>query len=141
MTMNLDASREAFEEFLTEAQAGIPMEYPNVPDSATLRAAKDSKAMWGRLTIRDGAGFATDIGTNPNRRWPGIVIIDIFGPRDKGTKDLRTRATSIGNAMIGHTFSNILIRTPELLIIDKNKESPDWCHAQLTVPFELNQLT
>lgn len=139
--MNFDASRVAFETFVTPTLLGIPVEYDNAPDNAELKAAKEARTAWARLTVLQGTGFATEIGRKPNRRWPSLVIVSFFVPTNTGTKEARDRATTLAQAILDHSFTDILVRTPELIILGRDKESPDWYQVNLSVPFELNQLT
>lgn len=136
--IDFDHARSEFETYLVQAVTGVPTTYENAPDTAAVKTAKQTKASWCRISVKQGEGFATEIGTNPNRRWPGLVMISIFGQLNKGTKGVRDIASTIGQAVVGHAFDDILIRTPELTIMGKEQ---DWLMANLTIPFELNQLT
>lgn len=136
MSIDFDSTRSSFESFITEEITGVPTTYENAPDSLAVRTAKDNHTDWVRVTVKQASGFALEIGKNPTSRWPGLVMISLFGQLDKGTKSLRDRASSIASSVTGHHFTGVQVRTPEFNL---NGRDEDWYQATLTFPIQVDQ--
>lgn len=139
MSIDFDAARAAFETFITSDLTGCPTTYENAPDSAAVRAAKDVHTDWCRVIVKTATGIAVDVGPNKRIRFPGLVMITLFGQLDVGTKILRDRATVISDAIQANVFTGMQIRPPEFAT-GGDKED-DWNTASLNIPFHLDQIS
>ena len=124
-----------------------PIEYENVTESAALLAAKDAKESWIRVTIRDGDGQLTTIGSDSRRdRYVGVIIIQIFIPQKSpastsktGTSAGRILAVAISDIWNGYTGQPCLqIRTPSMNTIG---ELSGWFQINVNIPFQNDEIS
>lgn len=122
--------RKAIESRLKNAWTTTPIKFEKVPfdQIATPYVA---------LFILDGDGSQISLGTPALRRWPGIIMVQIFIPEDSGTQIERTYADSIGAIFDRAQFSSgssgtIRCRIPSIKSLGIIN---GWQQLNVTIPF------
>ena len=143
-----DTVRKFFEVNLGQGQiesvlslSPVPVEYDNViVRSGDLQDSKDNKTIWGRVSMREGAGGAASVGVESIRRYAGITIFSLFCERGEGTFNCRQYAAKITKHIIdkstGSTkVKDLLVRTPYTTIIGTTE---DWFQVNVTIPYQFD---
>lgn len=94
-------------------------------------------AAYVAIFIRDGEGIQISLGSPAVRRWPGIIMLQVFAPEMTGTRKAREYADSLGAIFDRVDFSSgnsglITCRTPSIEVIGARD---GWCQVNVTVPF------
>lgn len=111
-----------------------PIKYEGVP-------YKEAAVDYVALFIRDGEGVQISLGSPAVRRWPGLIILQVFVPEMTGTRKAREYADSLGAIFDRVDFSSgnsglITCRTPSIEVIGVRD---GWCQVNVTVPFRRNR--
>ena len=145
MLANFNKLRSVFESLITEDNVviegnKIPIDYENVPESDSLAATKKNKSgPWCRLAIRDNNSFAVNIGNNQLQRFFGLVIVQIFVPKNQGTKPHREIADVIADLIKQEKYANGLTsRDIELLMLG-DQAGDGWFQANISIGFEYDR--
>lgn len=138
--MSLDTERAVIEKRWqagwvadNSSNAMTPSQFEGVPFTQPADIA------WARLTVRHGEAFQASAGDPGNNvfRHPGVVMIQLFAPTSKGTKELRTLGELAGKVFRAKRVDNILFRTPSFALLDS--DGP-WARAMVKVPFYRDEL-
>ena len=79
-----------------DTQVADVLDLTTIYDNDPTPAPTDN-SMWCRLTILGGQSRRVTLGTK-EYRTPGVVIVQLFGPLDRGDSELLTAADSIVTA-------------------------------------------
>lgn len=126
-----EEERQAIEgRFATAWGATTPVKYENAP-------FKDTKAAHVALFIRRGEGLQASLGEVPLRRWPGVILVQVFIPSGSGTQQALEYASSIGAIFDRAEFSSgtsgrIRCRIPSVETVG---ERAGWFQVNVTVPY------
>ena len=110
----------------------MPIQYPNTPFQP------DPAVGFVRLSILGGQGnLAAIVGASSPTRFPGVIDIAIFRPREEGAKPGRSWADSLALILANQSLSSGTVRiityTPRL---DTLGERGDWHQSNLSIPFQ-----
>ena len=136
--IDIDSIRSSFEALVTDSSVSLPVQYENVPDSPSVESAKTGNNSWVRIAVREGAGSTISCGGSILRRYPGMVIVSLFYPKEAGTSSMRQKSSHIANILLTASITSTYVRTPIFEIIG---DTEDWFQGNLTVPFEADQVT
>lgn len=135
--MNFDAIRLAVETRLADWQVNgapptAPIAYDGVPNGPTLQDAIDNKQAWVRLTVLNGDGFTSEVGSSPRARRPGVISCQIFTPERQGSAEAYRLADSL-SAQLQYWSDGDL----ETLAASATRVGPSdgWFQVNLSVPF------
>lgn len=122
--------RKAIESRLQAAWTATPIRFENVPFVETDQP-------YVALFILDGEGQQISAGTVALRRWPGLIIVQVFERPDSGTQGIRTWADSLAAIFDRQQFSSgnsglIRCRIPSIVPIGIRE---GWFQLNVTVPF------
>ncbi len=119
----------------------LPTQYDNVnfnpPD-----------ALWARVNVLEGESIQVDIvgGVDKHReRTPGVLIVQLFQPMNKGEGDIRTMADKIKAAfravrVIGTAgVSDLLFRTPTVKRMGTDVKKEQW-QLNVSCPFQYDEI-
>lgn len=107
-----------------------PVKYESVPFRETVAA-------YAALFIRDGEGSQITLGTVATRRWPGVIIVQVFVPQDSSIRTAREYADGIGAIFDRAQFSSggsgvITCRVPSVEMIGVRN---GWLQVNVTIPY------
>lgn len=127
--MSFEDARRAIETRLETNWTTTPIRFENVPFQETMQP-------YVALFIRDGQGMQISLGTPALRRWPAVIVVQIFVPQDIGTKLAKTYADSIAAIFDRAQFSSgnsgtIRCRIPS---IEPVGITHGWHQTNVTVP-------
>lgn len=89
---------------------------------------------WVRLTIEDADAFQASMGATANiYRHPGLIIVSVFAPLNRGDKLALQYADSIAAIFRGWRTTGLRTYAPTLKRIGADDK---WYHVNVTVPFE-----
>lgn len=123
--------RAAIESRLATNWTTTPIKFENVP-------FKETMSPYVALVILVGEGLQVSLGTPVVRRWPGVIILQVFVPADTGTKLAKTYADTLAAVFERVQFSSgnsgtITCRIPSIEAVGiKN----GWHQTNVTVPFK-----
>ena len=118
------------ERFADECE--IPIEYPNQP-AFQKPDADDAEPLWGRLSIQDSDRNRVDFGgAKSRRRASGAMVVQLFYPQEKGTKDVDAAAKTLALLFQSVTISGVVFRTPNVRTIGRTGE---WWQVNVECPF------
>lgn len=125
-----DDERKAIEKRLADNWATTPIKYENVP-------FKETKAAYVALFILRGDGQQASLGSSVLRRWPGLIVVQIFVPAGSGTQMALGYANTVGALFDKAEFSTgnsgwIRCRTPSAQPVG---EKNGWWQVNVTVPY------
>ena len=130
--MNWDDERVAIEStFTTEWVSRTPIKYENAifeePNNRT----------WVALNILGGGGKPLSISPNGTHKTWGVIIVQIFGPKDAGTAPIKVLADAAALIFKDRNLSYgqsgvITTRTPALVTVGFRE---DWYQLNVEVPF------
>lgn len=129
--MSFEDERKAIEGRLEANWTTTPIRYENVP-------FKETSAPYVALFILNGEGQQASLGTPALRRWPGVIKVQVFVPRDTGTKLARTYADTIGAVFDRAQFSSgnsgtISCRIPSISHVGL---ANGWNQINVTIPYQ-----
>lgn len=132
--MSFRDAAQAIESRLQTNWTATPIQFENVP-------LAEPGAAYVALFIRDGEGVQISLGTPALRRWPGIIILQVFVPERTGTRKAREYADALATIFDRAQFSSgasgvISCHTPS---IDTVGTRDGWCQVNVTVPFQRNR--
>jgi hypothetical protein len=87
---------------------------------------------WIRATILPGEVIEGELGENGVGLRSGVLMIDVFGPRDVGTKQFFTYANQLEGLFRRKDLNGVLFGEPST--IDLGDEE-NWYHVQVSVNF------
>lgn len=122
--------RNAIESRMAANWTTTATRYENVP-------FKETADPYVALFIRDGEGTQVSLGTVALRRWPGLIIVQVFVKPDTGTKLAKTYAETIGAIFDRAEFSvpnggSITCRIPSVAAVGLKH---GWYQVNVTIPF------
>ncbi|MBT4080294.1 MAG: hypothetical protein HOE82_06745 [Gammaproteobacteria bacterium] len=126
--MSFAAERQSIEERLFDNWATTPIAFDNVdfdPPNAS---------PWIKLNILNGSGAFTTM--NNGKRYTGVIIIQVFGPKNEGTATMRTYADTLGALFTGIKFDDVDCDVASLSTIGTNK---NWHQVNVTIPYFRNE--
>jgi hypothetical protein len=129
--MSFEATRVAIESRVQTNWTTTPIKFENVP-------FKETKDAYVALFILEGEGQQVSLGTPATRRWPGVIIIQVFVPEDSGTKLAKTYADALAAIFDRVQFSSgnsgtISCRIPSVETVGAKD---GWHQTNVTVPFK-----
>lgn len=130
--MSFDAERKIIEgQFNSGWQSSAPVKYENVEFSEPVNQP------WAALFINPGEGFQASLNPNPTHRIPGVIVVQIFTPKDKGTaqaKKLADKAAGIFRRQVftDPTAGKIVCKTPTLRPAG---EVQGWYQLNVIIPY------
>ncbi len=132
--MSFEDAAKAIESRLQANWSTTPIKFENAPFAETTSA-------YVALYIRDGEGNQVSLGTPALRRWPGLIIVQVFVPENTGTRKAREYADDIGPIFDRVQFSSggsgtITCRTPSIDVIGLKF---GWWQVNVTVMFSRNR--
>lgn len=96
---------------------------------------------WVRFAISMGEGFQVDLNPNPRERHPGVVIVQVFTPLDKGTGagELLGEDVAAVFRRWSTTFpmGSVLFQTPSVLYAGKRD---GWAQHNVRAPFWFDEI-
>lgn len=126
-----NAARQRFDTVVV-AKNDLAVEYPNakfkVPDNK----------LWMRWTFIPGEQQQASIGSAKTYRTPGVMIVQIFVPRDTGTALVRQWTNTIENAFLSVSAGGIQWKTPHVEVIGNRG---GWWQTNVVCPFYFDQLS
>lgn len=125
-----DDERQAIEKRLGDNWATTPIKYENAP-------FKETQSPYVAVFVRRGEGLQASLGTVPLRRWPGLIIVQIFVKAQTGTQTALAYANTIGAIFERQEFSAgasglIRCRVASATIVG---ERHGWFQVNVTVPY------
>lgn len=82
-------SRRAIEDRFKQNWTTTPIKFENAP-------FLEIRSAYVAIFIREGDGSQISLGTVALRRWPGVIVFQIFIPQETGTKAAKAYADTIG---------------------------------------------
>lgn len=130
MSIGFADERQAIEGRLATGWNATPIRWENVP-------FPEQAAPYVALFILDGDGLQISCGDIALRRWPGIIVMQVFVPEDKGTQLAKSYADQLGAIFDRATFSSgqsgtIRCRIPSILSVGITN---NWQQVNVRVPF------
>lgn len=97
----------------------------------------ETRSAYVALFIRDGEGSQISLGTTALRRWPGVIIIQVFVPQDTGSRTARGYCDTLAAIFDRVQFSvdasgTITCGTPSVQIIGTRE---GWFQMNVSVPY------
>lgn len=134
--MDFNQERQLIEtRFATQWDERTPVDYANV--AFTPPALTDPLPYWARLTVRSGEGSQITLGENPEHRYVGLIYVQLFGPKNRGTKALRDYATIVAGIFTRYVEEGLICRTSYLQEIG---ETEGWYQINVVTPYIWNTL-
>jgi hypothetical protein len=123
-------ARNAIESRMAANWSTTPIRYENVP-------FKETADPYVALFIRDGEGIQASLGQVALRRWPGLIVVQVFVLPDTGTKLAKTYAETIGAIFDRAEFAvpnggSITCRIPSIAEVGVTN---GWYQVNVTIPF------
>lgn len=101
---------------------------------------KPASGHWIRWRLKAGIAFALELGrtgSNGTDRQPGVLSIEVFGPTNKGSRDVTLLADAIGNLFRRQRFTisngQIVFKVPTVQQMD-DKDASDY-RVLVTIPY------
>lgn len=118
----------------TYSGGAVPIAFDNRPF-----VEPSPKSHWVRVVVREAAGIRTDLdATAPRIRNPGVVIVQVFTPKNIGSRKARELASSVADYLEVRTVSGILFRAAEVRAIGEVEK--EYWQVNVTVPFHWNRI-
>ena len=122
--MSYEAERASIEGRLSAGWATTAIAYDNVAFSAQDNAA------WIRLNIVNGdSGYRV---LESKKRHTGVIIIQMFAPKNQGSGVLRGYADTLATLFEDQKFDDVVCRNASLTNAGISNE---WHQMNLTIPF------
>lgn len=124
-----DDARNAIESRLKANWTTTPIRFEEVP-------FKETASPYVALFVLDGEGQQISLGTPAVRRWPAVIMVQVFVPQDTSTKPARVYADTIGAIFDGASFSagasgTIRCRVPSIKPVGV---TDGWYQVNVTIP-------
>lgn len=121
---------KAIESRLLANWATTPIRFEGVPFT-------EPSSAYVALTVLTGEGVQISLGDVALRRWPGVIVIQIFVPELSGTRQAKTYADSLGAIFDRAQFSSdnsgvISCRTPSVETIGMLE---GWWQVNVLIPY------
>lgn len=116
--------------------AGVPIDFDNIPVSRELQSARDKEEKWVRLNLQDSVAIQRSIGPNAAHNFVVIGMLQIFVPIKSGTAKARKLATLFANRIKKAEIDYCEIRTPS---ITSQSEDGNWFVMILSTQFLFDQ--
>ncbi len=128
--MSFSDAAKAIESRLQTNWTTTPIKFENAPFTETASA-------YVALFLRDGEGTQISLGTPALRRWPGVIIVQVFVPEDTATRVARGYADTIGAIYDRQQFSTdssgvITCGVPSVQLIGTRD---GWFQMNVSVPY------
>ena len=132
--MSFADSLKAVEGRLQSNWTTTPIKFQNVP-------LKETASSYVALFLQDGEGAQISLGQVALRRWPGVILVQVFVPERTGTLVARQYADTIGAIFDRVQFSSgnsgvISCRTPSVETIGLRD---GWWQVNVTIPYRRNR--
>lgn len=117
--------------------APFPVKWPNTPWK------QPTSGEWVTPTIVPGSGRQDSLGSPTLERQLGLLMVQIFVPKNSGDRRARAIADVISDWFRYQTFkddptgTNVILRAPELI---KVGEKNDVYQLNLNIPFQAERL-
>jgi len=122
--MSFQAERASIEGRLSDNWVTTPIAYDNVSFDAPDNSA------WVRLGIINGASKYRAL--EGKKRHAGVIIIQLFAPKNQGSNLLRGYADTIAAIFEGVNFDTVTCRNASLLNVGISQE---WYQMNLSIPY------
>lgn len=126
--MSFAAERQSIEERLFDNWLTTPIAYDNV-DFDPPNASE-----WVRLSILNGSSTFTTMADN--KRHTGVIIVQLFGPKNNGTATLRGYADAISAIFSGVKFDDVDCDVASLSTVRTDK---NWLQMNVSIPYFRNE--
>ena len=126
--MSFAAERASIEERLFDNWLTTPIAFDNVDFDPPNNSA------WIRLNVLNGDSAFTTM--NDGERHTGVIVIQIFYPKNEGTATMRGYADTIAALFSGVKFDDVDCDIASLTAIGTNK---NWHQMNLTIPYFRNE--
>lgn len=121
--------------FDTGWAGATPVAWPN----RDFKPPSDQKTHWVRMSIFEADSRQHEIGCpTPQFREEGLVIFQVFAPRNKGDGQALTLADSIGNIFrkqkVIYTNGRAIFRAPQRRQVGPTSDG-DWYQVNVSIPY------
>ena len=128
---------------MEEGGPKIPTQYDNIPfgddfDGTATPKQQPDDAEWAQLTLLRGTRAQITAGAIGTRtyREEGLLVAQLFAPKDKGTKNLEdVEDTIIRTAFVPQVLSSVRIGTPESTLV--GEQGGLW-QLNVSIPYEFD---
>jgi hypothetical protein len=137
------ALESAFQAGWAASVATYPAAYGNVPFTPP------ASSPWVRFSVLSGEGNRASLGTaSPLHRFTGLLVLQIFVPRDSGERTARTIADLFDPIFRDQQLDTdsggvITCRTPSFVAVgetDAQAEGDNWLQFNVTVAFDRDEV-
>ncbi len=128
--MSFEDAAKAVEGRLQTNWTATPIKFENVP-------FKETASAYIALFLKDGEGTQITLGSPALRRWPGIIMVQVFVPERTGIQQARNYADGIGAIFDRQQFSQgnsgvFTCRIPSIEMVGVNQ---GWLQVNVTIPY------
>jgi len=110
-----------------------PVEYPNISLTPT------PSVLWVRLTVLNGESRQTTIGeTTNNHRMVGLIVVQIFGEKNKGNSETLAMADAV--AAIFRNWCGSTVRCQAATVKEVGPDGLGRYQVNVSVPFKRDEL-
>lgn len=95
------------------APRGLVSQY----DNADLSDPKPTDNVWCRVNVRIATPFQATLGLGRMFRYPGVLIVQIFAPKNTGTQATDELIDAINAAFRGISASGVVYRVPQPIVV------------------------
>jgi len=134
-------TKHALESFIQEnfegSPSGVPVRYENV------RFSIPSNGVFASVHVRQGTGRRLSLGAQASWRFPGVLIVQLFQPKDTGSTTVEGLADLLGNLLHEEVISlgdsgSIHLGTPSSIHVGETSTlntAASYYQLNLQVPF------
>ncbi len=131
--MSYQTTHNAIRKRLKDNWTTTPIAYQNVEFTPPV-----GDTGWVRLTVEDADAFQASMGGTTNfYRHPGLIIVSVFVPLNRGDKQALEYADSISAIFRSWQTTGIRFYAPTVKRIGADDK---WYHVNVVVPFERDTL-
>lgn len=120
--------------WLASSASAVPVRWPNVP-------WKQTATEWISLRIIPGDGRQASLGSGKLERQLGIVIVQVFTPKNSGTRRAGVLSDIVGSIFryrtVTDTGVSVIFRAPELGDV---AERMDQYQQNVKIPFQAEKI-
>jgi len=124
--MSFDTIRRDIENRVADNWMVTPVAYENAPFE------EPQSEPWIRVRIFDDVTRRITIGNPATYRHAGLLVLEIFTPKNSGTGTARTYAGTLATLFRDVQFSGLTFREPSL---SNGGEENGWFKMNLSTPF------
>lgn len=130
--MSFEAERKLVEShFKLSWQGSAPVKYENV------EFKEPTNQTWVALFINPGMGFQASLNPSPTHRIPGVIIVQVFTPKDTGTAQARKLADTAADifrrlVLTDPAAGKLVCRTPTLRPVGVEQ---GWYQMNVVIPY------